>query len=362
MYNIGHSSSTMVQMGAKTTTITECDMLQQETHLLKDGQNEQVTTNYDREESQFPVSKQEIIWTNVVFITLLHVLFVYCFCNYFFSTKWQTYVWSFIVGGIGGFGVTGGAHRYFTHRSFKAKLPLQLILILCYTVSGQNNIPDWVRDHRVHHKFSETDADPHNANRGFFFSHVGWLMQRKHPEVYRKGKTIDMSDINNDPLVKFHTKHFLLFKMLFCFIIPVLISVYALNENWAEAISSLAVVRYVLNLNFTWSVNSVAHIWGSKPYDKRIQPAQNVVVSIVAMGEGWHNYHHSFPWDYRAAELGGYSLNTTTLWLDLFAAIGWAYDLKTASKQLIQQVAVNQGDGSWRQEPETAHARDYKTS
>ncbi|XP_022168651.1 acyl-CoA Delta(11) desaturase-like isoform X2 [Myzus persicae] len=359
---IGHSS-TMVQMGAKTTTITESDMLQQETYLLKNDQKEQKTTNYDGEQSaQFPVNKQEIIWMNVVFITLLHVLAVYCFCNYFFSTKWQTYVWSFIVGGIGGFGVTGGAHRYFTHRSFKAKLPLQIILILCYTVSGQNDIPDWVRDHRVHHKFSETDADPHNANRGFFFSHVGWLMQRKHPEVYRRGKTIDMSDIDNDPLVQFHTKHFLLFKMLLCFIIPVLVAVYVLNENWVEAISSLAVVRYVLNLNFTWSVNSVAHIWGSKPYDKRIQPAQNLMVSIVAMGEGWHNYHHVFPWDYRAAEIGGYLLNTTTLWLDLFASIGWAYDLKTPSKQLVQQVAVNHGDGSWREEPETAHTRDYKTS
>lgn len=90
----GHSSYTMVQMGAKTTTITESDMLQQETYLLKDDQKELETTNYDEEESKFPVSKQEIIWTNVVFITLLHVLSVYCFCNYFFSTKWQTYVWS----------------------------------------------------------------------------------------------------------------------------------------------------------------------------------------------------------------------------------------------------------------------------
>lgn len=86
------------------------------------------------------------------------------------------------------------------------------------------------------------------------------------------------------------------------------------------------------------------------------------MVSIVAMGEGWHNYHHVFPWDYRAAEIGGYLLNTTTLWLDLFASIGWAYDLKTPSKQLVQQVAVNHGDGSWREEPETAHTRDYKTS
>lgn len=98
------------------------------------------------------------------------------------------------------------------------------------------------------------------------------------------------------------------------------------------------------------------------PSHRRIQPTQNVAVSIVAMGEGWHNYHHVFPWDYRAAELGGYLLNTTTLWLDLFASIGWAYDLKTPSKQLVQQVAVNHGDGSWREVSDTPDTRDYKTS
>ena len=67
----------------------------------------------------------------------------------------------------------------------------------------QNSIYEWVRDHRVHHKFSETDADPHNSNRGFFFSHVGWLMTKKHPDVINKGKQIDMSDITSDPVVQF---------------------------------------------------------------------------------------------------------------------------------------------------------------
>jgi len=85
----------MVQTVAKTTTITESDMLQQqETCLLENDQKERKTTNYDGEQSaQLPVSKQEIIWMNVVFITLLHVLSVYCFYNYFFTTKWQTYLW-----------------------------------------------------------------------------------------------------------------------------------------------------------------------------------------------------------------------------------------------------------------------------
>ena len=78
---------------------------------------------------------------------------------------------------------------------------------LCFlNISSQNPIFQWVRDHRVHHRFSETDADPHNASRELFFSHVGWLMQKKHPEVLRRGKQVDMSDILADPVVQFQTK------------------------------------------------------------------------------------------------------------------------------------------------------------
>lgn len=71
----------------------------------------------------------------------------------------------------------------------------------------QNSIFNWVRDHRVHHKFSETDADPHNSARGFFFSHCGWLMIRKHPEVLHKGKAVDMTDVLADPVVQFSEKY-----------------------------------------------------------------------------------------------------------------------------------------------------------
>lgn len=76
-----------------------------------------------------------------------------------------------------------GAHRLWSHRSYKAKKALRLVLLLLHTSVGQNCLWVWVRDHRQHHKFSDTDADPHNANRGFFFSHIGWLMSRKHPKV-----------------------------------------------------------------------------------------------------------------------------------------------------------------------------------
>ncbi|KAG5308846.1 ACOD desaturase, partial [Acromyrmex insinuator] len=144
-----------------------------------------------------------------------------------------------------------------------------------------NDIFEWVRDHRVHHKYTDTDADPHNSNRGFFFSHVGWLMMKKHPDVIRKGRHVDMSDIMADPIAAFSVKH--------------------------------------------------------------INPTENQWVSFVAAGEGSHNYHHVFPWDYKTSELCN---STTTDFINFFAKIGWAYDLKEPSQELVKIVVMKKGDGS----------------
>ncbi|KAJ0175629.1 hypothetical protein K1T71_008788 [Dendrolimus kikuchii] len=287
-----------------------------------------------------------ILWTNVILLSTFHVITVLWFLHdavTLQTPKWQTVLFGIIMGQLSGFGVTGGVHRYWCHRSYKAKWPLQVILLLCYSVAGQNTIYQWVRDHRVHHKFSETTADPHDANRGFFFSHVGWLMMKKHPDVLKAGRKIDMSDITSDPLVRFHTKYFYVFKICLCFLIPSLIPRLLWEETWKMSIYSQTFVRYMLSLNCTWAVNSFAHLWGNKPYDRHIMPVENKGVSIVAMGEGWHNYHHTFPWDYKAAELG-VPHNTTTILLDFFSQIGWAYDLKTASPLLIKEVIKNRGD------------------
>uniref|UniRef100_A0A1B6EKR5 Fatty acid desaturase domain-containing protein n=1 Tax=Cuerna arida TaxID=1464854 RepID=A0A1B6EKR5_9HEMI len=290
--------------------------------------------------------KPRLLWLNIIFISLFHLIALYTVIFDVYKLKVISIIYGYIVGQIGGFGVTGGAHRLWAHRSYKAKWPLKIILLICYSVAGQNTLYDWVRDHRVHHKFSETDADPHNSNRGFFFAHVGWLMQRKHPEVLRKGAQVDMSDILADPLVTFHTKYFTLIKIVFCFILPTLVPIYCWDEDVRLTIQGMVFVRYVMGLNFTWLVNSAAHIYGNKPYDKRINPSQNLSVSLVALGEGWHNYHHVFPWDYKAAELGNYRANITTCLIDMFAKIGWAYDLKTASPSLVESVIVKHGDGT----------------
>ncbi|XP_063822742.1 acyl-CoA Delta-9 desaturase-like isoform X2 [Ostrinia nubilalis] len=235
--------------------------------------------------------KTPIVWINTIAISLAHALVLvsvyFLIIDGRYYPKWQTIVFQCLSIVLTTFGIGAGAHRLWSHRAYKAKLPLQIILVIGYTMAGMNDLYQWVRDHRVHHKFSETSADPHDANRGFFFAHVGWLMTKKHPDVIREGKQVDMSDIDNNPLIQFH-----------------------LNK---------------------------------------IMPRENWVVSFFVLGEGWHNYHHTFPWDYKAAELA-FPFNGTTNLLDLFAKIGWAYELRVAPPSLIEKVAKTKGDLSYHKE------------
>lgn len=110
---------------------------------------------------------------------------------------------------------------------------------------------------------------------------------------------------------------------IFCIVVPFLIPYLFLGETMSNSWYCAAIFRYITSLHGTWLVNSYAHFYGIKPYDKNITPTNSYFVGILAVGEGWHNYHHVFPWDYKAAELGHYSMNFTTAFIDFFAKIGW---------------------------------------
>ncbi|KAK3876781.1 hypothetical protein Pcinc_018458 [Petrolisthes cinctipes] len=242
-----------------------------------------------------------------------------------------------------------GAHRLWAHRSFKATFPLRAVLVLFQTISLQQHIHEWTQNHRIHHKYSETDADPHNAKRGLFFSHIGWMMYEKHPEFTSKIQRMDMKDIENDCLVMWQKKHYLSLALLVSFIIPTLVPWLCWGEHLLNAVMVPAFLRCLVLYHITWSVNSLAHWTGGKPYEKNIYPSQNAVVAFLAMGEGWHNYHHVFPWDYKTSEFGGFTnINFTTLIIKLCSKVGLAYDLKTVTPEMIEKRARRTGDGTYK--------------
>ncbi len=276
-----------------------------------------------------------IVWRNVVIMAMLHIASVYAFLVLTWKCHSCTLLWAVWLYLCSGIGITAGAHRLWAHRTYKAKLPLRILLGMFNCIALQNDIYEWSRDHRVHHKYSETDADPHNATRGFFFAHVGWLLCRKHPKVMEKGSRIDLRDLIADPVVKYQRKYYLPLVLFFCFIAPTAVPVICWGETIWNAFYVAGLLRYCFTLNCTWMVNSAAHLWGNKPYDRFINPSENGIVSAFAGGEGWHNYHHTFPWDYKTGEFG-WRINLTTMFIDLMANLGQVTERKTVPKKTIQ--------------------------
>ncbi|KAH9392331.1 suppressor of clathrin deficiency, partial [Tyrophagus putrescentiae] len=276
----------------------------------------------------------QLVWRNIFALGILHLITLYTL-TMVPSMHYATIFWAYAVIILGSMGVQSGAHRLWAHRSYQANFPLRFLLSMLHVLSLQNDLYEWVRDHRVHHKWSDTDADPHNSSRGFFFSHMGWLLVRKHPEVIRKGRTVDLSDLLADPIVMFQRRFYIPLVLLIWAYLPAATAVHGWGESWSNALCGVVVFRYVISLHITWLVNSWAHSIGNRPYDRSIAPVEASIRHWL-MGEGFHNYHHTFPWDYSASELGPADVfNPGTAFIEFFQWLGWAWDLKKASPRLI---------------------------
>lgn len=244
-----------------------------------------------------------------------------------------------------GTSVGAGAHRLWSHRSYEASIPLQTYLMLGHTLSGHNSAFVWARDHRVHHKFSDQDGDPHNTRRGFFFSHCGWLLRKKHPELRTKAATVTFDDLDRNPVLNFQRAHFLKIYFFVGFLIPMAIPVLGWGESWWNAFFVTYAWRLVNTLHGTWFVNSAGHMFGDKPYNGDIKPVENWMVSFGSAGEGYHNYHHTFPFDYATSE-GSYMHNVTKRVIEGFELLGLAKNLRRPTTEQIENRKQKTADGS----------------
>ena len=184
-------------------------------------------------------------------------------------------------------GICLGYHRYLTHKSLYLPKWLDYFVVFCGTLACQNGPIKWVGHHRQHHQFSDTENDPHNANRGFWWSHIGWMLYIQDND---NDKTIEQytKDINKDKFYQFLDKYYIHIQVALGILFYLLGGI-----SWVVWGIFL---RLVFVYHVTWLVNSACHMWGYKNYDIKNDLSTNCWwAAILSFGEGWHNNHHKHP-------------------------------------------------------------------
>lgn len=206
------------------------------------------------------------------------------------------FVWAFLFFCCTGMAITGGYHRYWAHRSYEARGPLRWFYMLFGAMALQNSILTWATMHRVHHKHvDDTERDPYSIKRGFWFAHMGWMMRD-----YPSAQAIDHAgarDLLEDRLVAFQHRHYGKVALGMNLVLPALVG--WLHGDILAGLLIAGAMRLVAVHQITFFINSLAHTWGGRPYTRRNTARDNPVVALLTFGEGYHNYHHLFQWDYR---------------------------------------------------------------
>lgn len=237
----------------------------------------------------------EFNWLNIAILTLTPLTAIYGFLTY--PIRLQTAIWSFMYYFMTGLSITAGYHRYWSHRSYDASLPMRLFLAFCGAGAMEGSIRWWSRDHRAHHRFTDSSKDPYDASEGLLWSHLGWMVIKQDPK--RIGR-VDISDLNNDKLVMWQHRNYLWVGPFMALIFPALIAKLGWGDFWGGFYFA-GMARAVFLHHATFCVNSLAHYLGETSYDDRRTPRDHFITALVTMGEGYHNFHHEFPSDYRNA-------------------------------------------------------------
>lgn len=195
-----------------------------------------------------------------------------------------------------GMSITLGYHRLFAHKAFRAKLPVRLWTLIFGACAFENSVLDWVADHRLHHKHVDHDDDPYDISKGFFWAHMGWLLVKLHPEPPMD----NVADLRRDPLVMWQHRWVQWIAVGFGLILPSLFGF--LWNGWEGALGGFliaGVLRVVVVQHSTFFINSLCHTVGRRPYSSGSSARDSGLMAFFTFGEGYHNYHHTFQYDYR---------------------------------------------------------------
>ena len=237
-----------------------------------------------------------------------------------------------------GLSITVGYHRLFSHRSHNAKWPLVLFYAIFGAGSFQNSILEWSSDHRRHHKMTDKEDDPYSATRGFWYSHIGWILVED--ENFANNFS-NVKDLQQSKIVMWQHRNVFLIGALSGLILPAIIG-FAVGglTGLVGCFVWAGLARVVFVHHGTFLINSAAHIWGTQPYSEENSSRDSFWLAFLTFGEGYHNFHHTFQADYRNGHKW-YHVDPSKWWIQSFKYLGLNSELKSTPNHSIEVAKMN---------------------
>ncbi len=240
-----------------------------------------------------PRAKRKLRWPTIIGIVIFHLGAVAAIPYFSWTGLVVAAVLYFVCGCLG---VCVGYHRLFTHRSFKTLRIVRWALALCGNLAGQGGVISWVAFHRKHHRYSDTDKDPHSPHHGgFLWAHMLWFIPWRNRQEEQEVFDTYAPDLLKEKMLRVIDA---LYPLWHAMLALFLFAAGWLLWDFHMGISLVLwgfFLRTVAMLHSTWAVNSLTHMWGYRNYDTTDDSRNNPVVAILAFGEGWHNNHHGHP-------------------------------------------------------------------
>ena len=306
------------------------------------------------------MEKAPINLTNMLLFSITPLLAIILVPLYGYLDGYDLYEWLVFLGMMlfCGLSITAGYHRMWSHKAYKGHPFLRLIFALGGACALQNDVMHWASDHRRHHRHvDQNDLDPYSAGRGFWFSHIGWILRH-----YDSGKEdfSNIKDIQQDKVALWQHQHYLILVLLTNIGLPAFLGF--LHGDIIACLLLGGLLRLVISQHVTYLINSVAHMWGKQTYSDASSARDNPLLALITYGEGYHNYHHTFQWDYRNG-VKWWHFDPTKWMIRSLSCVGLTTDLKrtdparveTARLQMQYQLAREQFE--FRDIPDSLRAK-----
>lgn len=242
------------------------------------------------------LNQKKISWGNTLFLLGVPALFLVMapIAIYEGVYYWGFFVYALVHYFLEGLSITAGYHRFISHRAYDSHPIVKLAYLIVGAGAFQNSALKWSVDHRIHHRECDTEEDPYNINKGFFWAHMGW--------IFYASNSFSMDDVpadlKKDKLLLWQHKYYLPIALLMGVAFPILFCAYFFDSVLGGLVWGV-LLRVLFTSHCTYFINSLAHTSGTQEFNLHNSARDNWMISFVTFGEGFHNFHHKFQADYR---------------------------------------------------------------